>query len=225
MRCRWASPVPNGKDWWAITGCSQEYSDILLEIFGDRLASYLPPFETYVGMHVRGGDKAKEGKVFTFETFFQKVQALWNTAHNVFIATDDASVLGPQLEPLKAQGYKFTWTGNEERWSGGTPVTASTDPGLRHVHDSGAVSAVLDDILGLARAPFLIGSMNSGFFRLAYLLNERMHAGMTRQSPWCWDIFMSMPCDVRTDIMGAVGGKLDWDFKTESYTATCAAMR
>jgi len=183
------SPAYNGPG--PPTGVFKGGYDIYTQTFGPRLQAYRTPFnETYAAIHIRHGDKIHEvPRLFQLESALGILKTYWPDVKKVFLASDDAQVIDDAKKGL-GKNYTVRTTADEERWIGGTPEVNYNE----HVHDDNAVTAVLDDISGMASAPILIGAVHSNFFRTALTINVNLHAKLLRRKPWCWDDFHGRFC-------------------------------
>jgi len=193
-------------NWWGST-CGDRFLSNLLRVFEPKLKEPATGFKgSYAGVHVRHGDKVLESKVFPLKDFMHKLVEQWPDTKNVFVATDDADILktnGTQ-EYTKA-GYEFNWT-VAHRYSGGEPTIVPKEWNVySHDDNTGAVSAVLNDMLGLAQASFLVGNFESNFFRIGWLLNlaSRAHTSdeATANQSWCFDLYTGLDCSDGTDFL------------------------
>jgi len=203
VRCQATEASLVNVDWdFEDVTCEPEYLGNLLQTFGRRFAAYRAPFSRpYAGMHIRHGDKALEGRIYSFQAHMGQLTAGWPDVRRVFVATDDATVISERVAHYRAEGYNLTWTADEKRWAGGSPQTAPAYHPGHHANGTGAISALLKDVAGLARAAVLVGSFNSNFFRLAWLLNTGLHASEHRQA-WCHDLYTGLQCnDLREQVM------------------------
>lgn len=179
-----------------MSGCWDEsYTTVLKNIFA-RLLKTPGGFthEDYIGLHIRHGDKKVEGPLASFAETIGSARKFSNLT-NIFLATDDASVVLDATQDLQAKGFKFNYT-HYERTEGGEPKTCK---GFSCHHDSRdiAVRAVIDDTLALAKASVLVGSWNSNFFRLAWLLNWLRRTEEQRKEDWCRDVMTGLACGNR----------------------------
>jgi len=176
--------------------------DLLLQTFGRRLMEYSPPFtERYAGFHVRLGDKTEAfGQNFALSTRLQAInvpslaailRARWPDLTKVFFASDDAVEIITATNMNTAGSLMINWTKYEQRWIGGTPPSQVRN----RPHTQQAISAALDDMLGLAGAAVLIGGSHSSFFNVARRLNLHLHLKSQRPHPWCYDAFAHQPCN------------------------------
>lgn len=189
MRCQ--GTVPHAHlDFEVALACDKEFHFTVLQMFAHRLAAYRPPYQIqYLGLHTRHGDKASTSiSTFSFRSQLEFASRTWSDAPLVFISTDDSSVLSSEhLDEFRSDNFTFRWTVAEKRWNGGSPKGP-------HDHDEAALAAVLEDVNGLARASKLVGSLGSNFFKLAWILNNQLHAAAVRPLPWCLDMYTSGPC-------------------------------
>jgi len=194
VKCEHTLLSPNGETAFRIgpsyngpgppTGVFKGIYDLMLQTLGPRLEALKTPFtEAYAAIHIRHGDKVVETKsLIGIDGAARTLKKYWPHMKNVFVTSDDAKVISDAKKVLGNE-YVIKSTADEHRWIGGTPMSNNGD----HVHDDGAVNAVLRDINGLARASVLIGAPTSNFFSTALTLNVNLHAKLLRRRPWCWD--------------------------------------
>lgn len=175
--------------------CDQAFLETIVKVFDPRFSNYKLPFEGgYAGLHVRHGDKAIESEIFPFKDHMDQVRERWPQLHNVFVATDDATVIKRKIGEFQREGFNVTWTKDERRWKGGSPQTAPAFQAGHHDNNEAAIAALLDDVVSLALATVLVGSFSSNFFRIAWFLNLGMHGALQRGN-WCYDLFVGRACD------------------------------
>lgn len=181
-----------------LAGCGQAFDQSLFETFFLRLQSYRKMYSgPYMALHVRRGDKATEGRIFNLDETMAMARMYAPDSKQVFIATDDANVVeGAGLTPFEHSGFIFRWN-RMSRMQGGEVNTMDSQHVAHHDSKTEAVQAVLDDTMALASADKLIGSWNSKFFRLAWLLNYLRRTAEERQESWCYDIFSGQDCSDR----------------------------
>lgn len=198
VRCESADPALVAVTWdFEDVSCDAAFAAGALQTLRPRLAACPRPFggAAYAALHVRRGDKAIEGKVFSLQAHLRELRRRWPDMRNIFLATDDADLLSRELEP----GYNVTWTENELRWSGGSPLSSAAYRPGHHDNSEGSLRALLADVAGLAHASVLVGSAQSNFFRTGWVLNGALHAAAAphRRRPWCYDLFVGAACDDR----------------------------
>jgi len=206
---RWLGETLNG-EWLSynsaqveafqdLAGCWSPFDNTVWNMFEHLMASYRKPFsQNYVGLHVPHSDKAKEGVTANLSTVMQSVKAhpQWAALERLFLATDNVTVLQQEISSVEKEGFSFHWT-KYERHVGGEPDSC-TEGVCHHDNDSTAsIKAVLNDTLSLAHASVMVGSFNSNFFRLPWLLNYLRRSPEERAQPWCWDTFTGQPCHDR----------------------------
>lgn len=178
-------------DW---AGCwTSTYDTVLNHIFKKWYTSPRPLQGEYIGIHVRHGDKEVEGPLSTLEWTMTTAADHGKGLSNVFLATDDASVIQADTVPWKAKGFDFTWT-DFSRHVGGEPK-ACDDLFCHHDNKDENIKAVLADTLALAQATVLVGNWGSNFFRLGWLLNYLRRTEEERQEDWCVDIMTNTACN------------------------------
>jgi hypothetical protein len=138
--------------------------------------------------------------VFSMQQSMERLQEEWPELQRIFLSTDDSrSISRRTLGPYLERGYQFNWTVDAPRWVGGSPFVQDDDSGsapqAKHPHDEAAVEAALNDLAGLARATNIVGSLDSGFFRLAWELNMQLHGAYHRKQSWCVDLFTGTVCN------------------------------
>lgn len=187
---------------WTSMACSSDLEEFMIRVFSPFLKIHGEPYpgeSAYIGLHVRQGDKIIESPVYSFNESMKMVRRLWKDLHPVFVATHDANLIEGK-EIYEAEGYRFEL--------GGKTRTRSSESSVgHHLHDFPATSAALGDLAGLAYASTLVGNWNSGFFRLAWLLNGALHRNTQRKKPWCFDLASNLSCDCRRDFVEAACNK------------------
>mmetsp|Transcript_59320 Transcript_59320/g.117552 ORF Transcript_59320/g.117552 Transcript_59320/m.117552 type:complete len:644 (-) Transcript_59320:48-1979(-) len=174
---------------------------LYLQTIGPRLLTYRQPYDhAYVAIHMRHGDKQLEMASLDQKKRFQAsnylvgllhfVQETWPHLHNIFIATDDSTVVR-EASAMATDSLKITFTSNAYRSPGGAPNSQNGN----HVNTHTAVAGVLDDQAALALSSVIIGGSDSNFFNVAKALNHAIHRGMPRPRPWCWDAYAQRFCD------------------------------
>jgi len=93
----------------SLAGCWTGVDEFLWRMFETALTKFQKPFNDYIGVHVRGGDKDTEGRIVDLGTAMRIVQTtpVWENMMKIFIATDDANVLSQdvaQINPPHAPG-------------------------------------------------------------------------------------------------------------------------
>merc|ERR1719336_2394079 len=102
----------------------------------------------------------------------------------IFVATSDTAVMS-QLRSSVGAGVLLAWTGSSMAQS----VARRSDGA------DAAISAVLDDVAGLASASVVVGTCRSGVFGVARALNLHLHLRVARSHPWCYDVRENRVCD------------------------------
>lgn len=178
-------------DW---AGCFSEYDSTILTMFSAFLQRPKAMLGSYVGIHVRHGDKINEGPISSLGDTMAMVSSSGSRLQEVWLATDDASLM-EQTGAYESEGYTFS-SASYSRQYGGEPVTCD---GLFCHHDNSqeASSAVMTDILQLASATVMIGNWNSNFFRIAWMLNYLRRSESERMEDWCYDVLTRLPCGDR----------------------------
>lgn len=187
-----ATTIMAYSDW---AGCwNSTYDTVLLQIF-DKLLQRPPAISgDYIGLHVRHGDKQVEGALMSFQETLE-IATAHSSSRSIFLATDDASIIANEISAYKARGFNFTFT-DYVRQVGGE---AATCDGTYCYHENNAetVKAVFADTLALAHASVLVGSFNSNFFRVAWMLNYLRRSEKQRNEDWCYDVMTKRPCNWR----------------------------
>merc|ERR1719401_1388404 len=107
------------------------------------------------------------------------VRSFWPSLRKVFVATSDARLVPIEArQALETEGFSFELFGH----TGKTQTHASKSFVGAHLHDPSSVLASLSDLAALAHAPVIVGNFNSGFFRLAWVLNRALHRGERRET-------------------------------------------
>lgn len=176
-------------DW---AGCFPEYDAVMMGMFRGFLDGPKAMSGSYIGIHVRHGDKINEGPISSLQETMSMVTSSGSALTDVWLATDDSSLLDMTSD---YQGYTFS-SATYSRQSGGESATSD---GLFNHHDSGneAADAVMADTLQLAQASVLIGNWNSNFFRIAWMLNYLRRSEAERAEDWCYDVLTGLPCNDR----------------------------
>merc|ERR1719491_516878 len=90
-------------DW---AGCFSEYDSLMLNMFSAFLERPKSMYGSYVGIHVRHGDKVNEGPISSFEDTMAMVTSFGSGLREVWLATDDASLMD-QTGLYEIDGYTF----------------------------------------------------------------------------------------------------------------------
>merc|ERR1711933_583011 len=98
-----------------------------------------------------------------FSAHMEQLSSRWSEIRLIFTSTDDSDVVSDAaLDRFRRADFSFNWTLHEMRWPGGSPTLKPLKGhGGHHANDPTSVSAVLKDIMGLARATVLVGNMDS----------------------------------------------------------------
>jgi len=183
-------------------GCSDDFDQVLFHMFLPRFNNEPRLFDgKYAAVHVRHGDKVYFGQTFTIHDLMGRLQATWPGTTDVFVATDDATVLTrDSLGGYMDQGFTFRWY-KHARTPGGEPLSYDQSKVAHHDHSREAVVSAMSDLNNLALATVLVGNWNSMFFKLGWLLNYLRRTPEERQEQWCWDVFTDLPCNDRASFV------------------------
>merc|ERR1740139_1900605 len=94
-----------------LAGCWPQFDDFYLRTFKRLLDEYgRTTKSSYVGLHIRHGDKVEEGFTVSVGSLMPNVQAnhAWASTKDVWVATDDSDVLQAEINDFPA--YRYNWT-------------------------------------------------------------------------------------------------------------------
>lgn len=182
-------------------GCWPQFDDVVLTTFAPLMASMPRPFTSaFIGMHVRHGDKGGEGVLVSLDTLMTKAETSYGAINQVFLATDDARVIEEEVKQFP--GHQFNWATGVNRHDGGEPLSVN-GMNSNHDHNLPAIAAALQDTVNLAVADVMLGSYNSNFFRLSWVLNYLRRTQAERQVDWCFDGYTGTACVDRPNFVKA----------------------